>query len=218
MHVVAKMFEGSSLRPFTMMWFVTACLCAAFPVRSQAVNLWQGSADGDWFEPGNWSAGVPADETAVTVGTGSSIVLTNATASMAVFDLAAGATLTFQGWNSSLNADEMTINGTLTHWDHFHVTETNAVGEWVTDHRIYLKGSNITIAAGAMLDGNGKGYPRNAGPGRGIGNSDGAGHAGLGAPGTMNAAAAAWNTAIPKHRINRAAAAAQAPIAARAAA
>ncbi len=163
--------------------FIGLTIATGLAGRLEAANLWQGPIDGDWFEPAHWSEGVPTHGAEVSVDSGSSILLTNATPPLAEFTLASGATLTFQGWESPLTADEMIIGGTLTHLDHLAVTETNTLGGWDTLHRIFLQGSNITIAAGAVLNGDYLGYPSTAGPGGAGGNRDGAGHAGRGSVG-----------------------------------
>ncbi len=155
-------------------------------IESSAANSWTGAGLTDsWDDGDNWSLGVPGDGQDVEVTTGD-VRLTTATAELASFSLAAGATITVEGWNSSLTATNMMIAGVITHADHLHVTSTNALGEWDTDHRIYLKGSNITIAAGATLDGDYLGYPAGAGPGGAGGNRDGAGHAGRGSIGAVD--------------------------------
>ena len=41
-------------------------------------TTWTGAVDSDWFEAGNWSAGVPDDTTAVTIGSGASVTISSA--------------------------------------------------------------------------------------------------------------------------------------------
>ncbi len=147
-------------------------------------NIWQ-DIDDDWFNAANWSLGhYPADGEAVKIEAATvDIRLTNATAVLDSFELAAGITLIVEGWESALTATNITVAGRITHADHWHVTTTNAIGEWPLEHRVYLRGSNITIAAGATLDADELGYPSGSGPGGAGGTRDGGGHAGLGGVG-----------------------------------
>ncbi len=144
-------------------------------------NFWTGDGLTDsWHDGVNWSAGVPVAGQDVRIETAPDPRLTNATAALGSFYLAAGRTLTVEGWNSVLEAAEMTIAGTLTHPAQTATAVDPLTGEWVPDHRIWLKGSNITVAAGGALNADYVGYAPEAGPGSSTVSRSGASHAGAG--------------------------------------
>ncbi|NLF22847.1 MAG: LamG domain-containing protein, partial [Lentisphaerae bacterium] len=160
---------------------VTATTTCMVTVTASAINtnLWTGAGGNDlWHNPANWSAGVPAAGQNVTILAGSGTRLTRATAALNSFVLGASRTLTVEGWESSLKAVEMTVNGTVTHANNDVATEDWIT--WVPQHRILLEVSNITVAANAKLDADWKGYRRNQGPGTPAWMGSGAGHAGEG--------------------------------------
>ncbi len=159
--------------------------CMVTVVEYSGTNFWTGGGLTDtWDDGANWTAGVPVDGQHVRMEDAPDARLTGPTATLASFHLAVGRTITVEGWNSILTATNMTIAGTITHADHLHITEPDEFGDWPLEHRIYLKGSNITIAADALLDGDHKGYPSGAGLGGAGGTRDGAGHAGRGSIGS----------------------------------
>ncbi len=156
-------------------------------------NTWTGNGDGtNWSDPLNWSSGEPDAGHVVAIGSGASVLLTNATAELAAFTISDAATLTFDGWDSALTATEMTIAGTLTHLAQTATEPDPETGEWIPDHRIWLKGSNITIEAVGKLDADYLGYAPNKGPGGGSGTDVGAAHAGDGRRGRGGIPAAAY--------------------------
>ena len=131
---------------------LTAAACAE-PVE------WTGQAGNDWFQPGNWSpARVPRAGDSVVAAAAGTIALTNATPRLASLDLQAG-TVVVSGWNSALRADTVVIAGTITHADNL-TDAPDAAGAWVPQHRVLLEGSNISIAAGGIVDADFKGYRR----------------------------------------------------------
>lgn len=149
--------------------------CGAVP------NTWSGTVSTNWFEGGNWSlstAPAPGETVSVPKGTPFAPTLTNATEALASFHLAAGQTLTVIGWDSVVEAETINILGTVTHAAN-NVTVTNSLGGWTPLHRVWLKGSNITVAADGVINADYLGYPPGAGPGAGVG-TGGAGHAGEG--------------------------------------
>lgn len=154
-------------------------------------NTWTGGGLTNlWSEGVNWSAGVPVDGQDVTINSGS-VTLTEATAELASFTLAKGATLNVEGWESALTATNLTIAGTVTHAAQT-VTEPDPVsGEWIPQHRIWLKGSNLVVTANGVLDADYVGYLPGAGPGRSIDDVQGGGggsyggHGGSGYGGTF---------------------------------
>ncbi|NLF86444.1 MAG: hypothetical protein GX571_10115, partial [Lentisphaerae bacterium] len=129
-------------------------------------NQWlPGSVSDDWFAPYNWNLlMVPVAGQNVTLPAGSNVRLSGPSAALGVFTVDPAATLTFDGWNSPLEASTLTIHGTLTHLPQT-VTTTNGLGEWDAQHRILLKGQNLTVATDGALNADGKGYLPGAGPG-----------------------------------------------------
>jgi hypothetical protein len=162
----------------------STCTVTVVASTSGSTNRWTGAGSTDlWHDPANWSAGVPRDGQAARLTSGKNARLTAATAGLASFELAAGRTITVEGWASALQATNLTVAGTLTHADHLSASLPDDAGEWRLEHRIYLRGSNITIAAGATLNGDYLGYMSAMGPGGAGGTRDGGGHAGLGGVG-----------------------------------
>jgi hypothetical protein len=138
----------------------------AEPVADKTYLNWlPGAVSDDWFAPYNWDLlMVPIAGQVVTIPDGSTVRLGDATPTLASCTIASGATLTFDGWNSSLAATTLMVSGRVTHLPQ-SVTEPNELGEWVPQHRIWLKGNNLVVAAGGMLDADGMGYLPGAGPG-----------------------------------------------------
>jgi hypothetical protein len=149
-------------------------------------NVWEGSFSTNWAEGTNWSLGVTpgpdADVYIPVVVAARTPCLTQATEALASFTLASNQVLNVAGWDSAIIAREMIIAGVVRHASNT-VATTNGLGQWVPQHRIWLKGSNITIKAGGRLDGDYRGYAVNAGPGRSGSVYSGAGHAGTGGRG-----------------------------------
>ena len=138
-------------------------LLSAADVRAE--NAWTDGGDTtNWFDAANWSAGVPVAGQAVTVGAGA-LMLTNATPELASFTMTGGK-LTFRGWETALVATEMSIGGELTHLPTLATAVDPVSGQWVPEHRIWLKGSNIAVTATGKLNADFMGYRLNAGPGR----------------------------------------------------
>lgn len=166
-------------------WMVVISLLAIVGGRTavgSVTNLWEGTDGTDWFNPANWSeTAVPGASAHVRIpaGTPDAPVLTNATAALASLTLDSGAILTVEGWDSAIEAVTLTVAGTITHANHDDITEPDN-GEWPVAHRVLLIGSNITITATGILDGDYLGYPGAAGPGSPTVARSGAGHAGLG--------------------------------------
>lgn len=127
-------------------------------------NYWTGASSTNWHDAANWSEGVvPATgDDVVLSDSGLRPFLDQATPRMNSLMLDEGQTLTQLGWDSTLDAVNLRIDGTITHG--VNPGETNRLGQWEPWHRILLAGSNITI--NGMLDANGRGFGRNAGPGR----------------------------------------------------
>lgn len=163
-------------------WAQAVSTCQVTVATYSGTNYWTGNGlDDRWHSAANWTAGVPVDGQDVAILAGNAR-LTAATASLNSFRLSTGRTLTVDGWESLLNATELRVEGTITHTAN-NVQFPDAAGNWVRQHRILLQGSNITIAAGAVIDADWKGYRVGQGPGTPFGSTGGAGHAGLGGHG-----------------------------------
>lgn len=177
-----------------MLGFASALAAsAAFIGTAQTVTTWTGT--GDWNSAANWTEGVPAAGDEVVIA--GNVVLTNATPPLASYTLNAGATHTFDGWDTKLNAATVTINGTMTHEQNSAAT-TNASGAWVPDARVWIDCSELVVAGDGAIDVSGKGYAGGVavagelgcGSGGGQcggvnGNGGGAGHGGFGGRGGL---------------------------------
>ncbi len=154
-----------------------------------STNTWVATpSDDNWFEPLNWSLfTAPAAGQTVIIPAGAALRLSGATPRLGRFEFANTSTLTFEGWNSTLNADECVIAGTVIHAPQT-VTTTNSLGQWVPQHRIWIQGSNLTLTATGSLNADYMGYPGGAGPGAstlagGYGGAGGGGYGGNGGSG-----------------------------------
>ncbi len=166
--------------PIVLALIAGCCLFAGSSAGS-VTNVWDGDTSTNWFANANWSRGAyptPGETVIVPGGTTFAPTLTNATGALESFYLKAGQTLTVMGWASAIEAGTIGITGTVTHAANT-VAITNSLGVWTPLHRIWLKGSNITVAASGVLNADYLGYPPGKGPGAGVG-SGGAGHAGEG--------------------------------------
>lgn len=123
------------------------------------------SASDDWFAPFNWDLlMVPVAGQIVTLPAGSTVRLSGPTPALADFTIETNAVLTFDGWNSPLEATNLTVAGTVTHLPQAVLT-TNASGQWVPEHRIWFKGQDLTVTADGSVDADYMGYLPGAGPG-----------------------------------------------------
>ncbi len=156
-----------SIRRFRPSIALSVCLLLGIGSAAWATeNSWTGGGDDtNWSDPLNWSAGEPDAGHVVAIGSGASVLLTNATAELASFSISDAATLTFAGWDSALTATEMTIAGTLTHLAQTATDVDPISGEWEPDHRILLIGTNIPVTSSGHLDAKCLGYGADRGPG-----------------------------------------------------
>ncbi len=141
---------------------------------AQAQKTWSGT--GDWFTAtANWSPSPPADGDAVTVTTGSLLLLTNSTPELASFTLSGG-TVTCSNWWAAVRATTVALNGgTLTCSGPFDYSDT------AMSNRVWIVCSNLTVAAGGTrIDVTGKGYRLKQGPGASGALDQGAAHGGRG--------------------------------------
>ncbi len=141
---------------------------------AQAQKTWSGT--GDWFaNTENWSPSPPVAGDAVTVTTGSLLLLTNSTPELASFTLSGG-TVTCSNWWTAVRATTVALNGgTLTCSGPFDYSDT------AMSNRVWIVCSNLTVAAGGTrIDVTGKGYRLKQGPGASGATSQGAAHGGRG--------------------------------------
>ena len=149
---------------------------------------------GSWHDSSVWNYGVPSDGDDAHVMAGRSILLTNSTAFLASLTISNNATLTFYGTGGAgtgivLSATSIWVSGTITHGTNM-ADNTNAAGAWVPDNCVWITGSTMTVAAGAAVHGDMRGfrggtnYTRGKGPGGTLGNvnstTGGAGYGGRG--------------------------------------
>lgn len=112
---------------------------------------WNGSVSSNWFDPNNWTpASVPGDGSDVVIGSGKSVVLSNATAKLNSLDLTG--TLTFTNWYAALWVTNATIqsNGIMKCPAPFRDAEMS--------NQVYLVCSNLDIKAGGKIDVSGAGW------------------------------------------------------------
>ena len=131
---------------------------------------WTSIADGMWTNPATWNVpGVPRAGAPVTVN--HAVTLDVATPELSSVTVNVGKTLTFDGWDTVLTADTVTISGTVTHVQN---TDTNGIDGWTPDARVNIVCEDLTIGADGGIDVRGKGfkggvYPQHGnGPGGGV--------------------------------------------------
>lgn len=141
---------------------------------------WTGAGDGiDWYDPLNWDTGVlpPAGE-AVMITNGATVRLTNATPALASLTMSGGV-LTVAGWESAIRATNMTASGgTIRPEGPFSIGN---------ESRVLIECVDFHLGEEAQIDGKGRGYAENQGPGLGSGGRAGASHGGIGSPGNDEA-------------------------------
>ncbi|MCL1856422.1 MAG: hypothetical protein FWF84_02100 [Kiritimatiellaeota bacterium] len=107
---------------------------------------------GFWHEGVNWTLGrEPIAGDTVTVS--HNMTIDRRTLGASAMTIAAGATVTFTGWESVLKAGAITLNGTLTHTAQ---SVTNA--PWTPDARVWVVCTTLDIMAGAAINASAKGY------------------------------------------------------------
>lgn len=115
--------------------------------------VWTGAFDDDWHNPLNWNLhAVPVAGSEAVIGSGS-VLLTNATEGLGAFVMTGG-TLTFNGWETSLLAENVIVsNGNLT-----HALNTDTAAPWEPNARVYIRCTNMTLHAAATINVLGKGF------------------------------------------------------------
>ena len=134
-------------------------------------------AAGPWDWPATWQGGIvpgPGDSVAVN----HAVTLLCGTPTLASFSN--NATLTFNGWNALLAAENVTINATVTHLAQTATAIDPFSGVWVPDNRVWIVCTNLTLNASKMIDVGGMGYNGVSGPGRSSVNYSGGSYGGAG--------------------------------------
>ncbi|MDD5678684.1 MAG: hypothetical protein PHW60_11975 [Kiritimatiellae bacterium] len=142
--------------------YIAAALAFALP-SARAASTWDTAGSGDklnWSDANNWNpAGVPGDGAEVVITNGS-VLLTNATYNLASLTITGATTrLTFSNWDTKLSASNVIIQSgaTVTHVTNSAAT-TNALGEWPTDGRVWIVGTNLDLQEGGQIDAYGRGF------------------------------------------------------------
>ncbi len=110
---------------------------------------------GSWGNLSSWSIGrppIPGD----TVIIGTNMTLDQTVTGLVSLTVNAGQSLTFSGTNACVGAQNVTVYGTLT-----HITNTATASPWTPDGFVWVVCSNFTVAAGGVVNLDGRGY---AGP------------------------------------------------------
>ncbi len=128
----------------------TCCMLLVFLASSHAAAITWNGGSGNWSVSGNWTpAQIPGDGDDVTINSGS-VSLTNSTGSLSSLTMGGG-TLTFSNWDTKLSATNVNINsGSMT----IPASFTNGA----MSNRVWIACSNLTIASGASINVDGKGY------------------------------------------------------------
>jgi len=164
----------------------TVTIQDAWQITPGETNVWTGT--GNWTNAAGWSLGrAPLMGDFVVIS--NAITVTSSPPVMA--SLTVYSNVTASGWDTALVAQEIAIQaGWVTHAPN---TDTNS--PWVPDNRVYMVANTMTIAAGAGINVNAKGYGSRTGAyvggyGPGAGGQDaGGGYGGAGGWGYNNGAA-----------------------------
>ncbi len=168
---------------------LAGCL-AVLVVHEGASAVRETAAAGLWTSTATW-VGSTVPQAGDDVVATHAVTLDTSTPSLNSFSNTAA--VTFSGWETALTATNVFINGTLTHPVQSAMA-TNASGVWVADHRVWIVCSNLTVAAGKLIDVKGKGWQgatnltHGRGPGGGLNNGirgNGASYGGQGGVGDM---------------------------------
>lgn len=145
---------------------VSETVCEVTVTEYSGTNFWTGNGQSDdWHDAANWSAGVPMAGQDVVMDTAIPARINAASSPLHSFRLGSNQHLTFEGWDSTLEATNLVVQGSMFHLPQTVVgPETN--GLWQPQHRILLKGSNLTVQANATVNADYCGYLPRSGPGR----------------------------------------------------
>ena len=158
------------------------------------VEQWTSIANGMWTNPATWNVpGAPRTGAVVTIN--HAVTLDEATPQLASVTVNSGKTLTFEGWDTVLNAAEVTIAGNVTHGPN-NATTTNSLGQWIPNARVKIMCGNLTVGSTGTIDVSAKGFlggvlgsPVGKGPGGGgtAYTGAGGGYGGVGGTSKANA-------------------------------
>ena len=148
-------------------------------------RTWNGN--GLWTTASNWTpAGIPGPQDDLTVASGRLII--NSPVSSKSLTIQSGARVVFTNWNSTLSAEEVTLNAGAT------VTVANAFTDTQMSNNVSFAVSNFTLQAGSVIDVSALGYaggtPTNeagSGPGGASGRTAGGSYGGPGGNGVSGA-------------------------------
>ena len=138
---------------------------------TDAVIAWSSVSGGAWSDPATWGLPVvPREGATVIVNAGHNVTLDASTPALAC--VTNNGMISFDGWDTLLTAGAVVVNGTLTHTNNTDATEADG---WTPNARVNIACVDFTLAAGATVNGVGKGFSGakkgdNAGygPGRGL--------------------------------------------------
>lgn len=163
-----------------------------------ANKYWRGAAGGLSSVAGNWSpSGVPGPSDDLVFDATGNTNVTLDTLNLSVNSITIGPgytqTVTVSAINSTTTvAGNVTINsGTLTH----AANSTTALGE---RYKLIMNiGGNLTVASGAFINADGKGYAAGQGPGARTVANNGSSYGGIGGGGTQSSGVTYGSTTAP---------------------
>ena len=131
---------------------------------------------GDWEDVLTWSPqGVPEAGDTVTILKNHKVTVRSQTGRVSDLEIKASGTLSFDGWDSLLQADTVTVYGKVTHEPNT-ADEADDQGEWIPNARVNIDCASLTVATGGIIDVNLMGYGPAAGPGGSDNTGIGAGY------------------------------------------
>ena len=114
-------------------------------------NIWDGGATGSWSDPANWSLGmVPQAGQSATLPAGCTVTLAESTPRLKEVVVAVGATLVASNWATCVNADRVSVAGT--------VTATGPFTNELHKSRVWISCGDLEVAASGKIDVAGKGW------------------------------------------------------------
>ncbi len=165
-------------------------LAALLSGASAADVAWTGASDTDWSNGANWDGGAaPAAGDAVTIPANAANMPVLSASTPALASVEVRGSVTFRNWETRLQAGTVTVagGGVLTCEGPFTTSEMS--------NRVWVVCTDFTLASGAMIDVNEKGWGSSAlgrtsfGPGAGEWDGGGGAHGGFGASGHVSGSA-----------------------------
>ncbi len=139
-------------------------------------TAWVSAQSGDWDDSMTWSPeGVPAAGDSVSILKDHKVTVLTQTERVADLEVKAKGTLSFDGWDSLLQADTVAIYGTVTHEPNT-ADEPDEYGEWIPNARVNIDCASLMVAAGGIINVNQMGYGPESGPGGSDNTGVGAGY------------------------------------------